>query len=481
MTEQNISINNKYQKKGDKTHPLSSGILILEVVIMEKNIYESKSILRLVATFSFPAIFSLLMEIMTSVVDTIFAGHLGTDSVDALTAMGLLAPLLNIFTAIQALYAVSTSILIARHLNNQSERDGYFSTGILCTLLVSMTVSALSYWGTESILHLLGAKQVVFVFAKDYLQIQLLSNIFSALGYTFTSSIRAFGYPKTEMLITALSIVTNIIANVIFAFGLHMGLAGLALGTLFSEIFCMLLALIWLLQKKFLPALRHVEKTKHFSRAWELFRLGFAQTIIQLLGGCTGFFMNHSFMLYGTLHYVAIWNMVQKIYTLFLMPIVGITQGIQTIIAYYSGHQKETQKRETIRCTVVCTMLYGFVALALIFLLGGKILTFFSTSSTLLTQSLTILKIVFLSFPIVGIFYTILTLLEVTGHEIKAIVLTLSRQVFLLLPLVSLLPKLLPQYNNAIFCAVPMTDLFVLIIAAIITIKTIKSKSSVNK
>lgn len=334
---------------------------------MEKNIYESKSILRLVATFSFPAIFSLLMEIMTSVVDTIFAGHLGTDSVDALTAMGLLAPLLNIFTAIQALYAVSTSILIARHLNNQSERDGYFSTGILCTLLVSMTVSALSYWGIESILHLLGAKQMVFVFAKDYLQIQLLSNIFSALGYTFTSSIRAFGYPKTEMLITALSIVTNIIANVIFAFGLHMGLAGLALGTLFSEIFCMLLALIWLLQKKFLPALRHVEKTKHFSRAWELFRLGFAQTIIQLLGGCTGFFMNHSFMLYGTLHYVAIWNMVQKIYTLFLMPIVGITQGIQTIIAYYSGHQKETQKRETIRCTVVCTMLYGFVALALFF------------------------------------------------------------------------------------------------------------------
>lgn len=448
---------------------------------MEKNIYESKSILSLIATFSFPAIFSLLMEIMTSVVDTIFAGHLGTDSINALTAMGLLSPLLNMFTAIQALYAVSTSILIARHLNQKAQREQYFSTGILCTLLVSTTVSALSYCGTKPILHLLGAEQMVFVCAKSYLQIQLLSNIFSALGYTLTSCIRAFGYPKTEMLITALSIVTNIIANVIFAFRLHMGLAGLALGTLVSEIFCMVLALIWLAKKKFLPALQNLRNTKLFSSAWELFRLGFAQTIIQLLGGCTAFFMNHSFMLYGTLHGVAIWNMVQKIYTLFLMPIVGTTQGIQTIIAYYSGHQKEHRKLETIRYTIICTVLYGFVAVTLIFLFGGKILEIFSPSDTLLMQSTTVLKIIFLTFPIIGVFYTILTVLEVTGYEIKAIILTLSRQVFLLLPLVYLLPKLMPQHSNAVFWAVPIADLFVLIIAAAILIKTIKSKASVRK
>lgn len=112
---------------------------------MEKNIYESKSIRALIVTFSIPAILSLVVEIMTSVVDTVFAGHLGATSVNALTAMGLLSPLLSIFTAFQVLYAVSTAILIARHLNNKEEQNGYFSTGILFTILVSLTVSILSF------------------------------------------------------------------------------------------------------------------------------------------------------------------------------------------------------------------------------------------------------------------------------------------------------------------------------------------------
>lgn len=79
---------------------------------MKENIYEKKSVHSLVLYFSVPAIFSLIVEIMASVVDTAFAGHLGEISVDALTTMGLLSPVLSIYTAFQALFAVSTSIMI---------------------------------------------------------------------------------------------------------------------------------------------------------------------------------------------------------------------------------------------------------------------------------------------------------------------------------------------------------------------------------
>lgn len=163
---------------------------------MEKNIYESKSIRALIVTFSIPAILSLVVEIMISVVDTIFAGHLGAISVNALTAMGLLSPVLSIFTAFQSLYAVSTAILIARHLNNKDERNNYFSAGILFTFLINLAISTLSFLGMDNILHLLGAEKEVFDLAKNYLQIQLVSNIFSAMGYTLTSCIRALVIPK---------------------------------------------------------------------------------------------------------------------------------------------------------------------------------------------------------------------------------------------------------------------------------------------
>lgn len=432
---------------------------------MEKNIYESKSIRALIAAFSIPAILSLVVEMMTSVVDTAFAGHLGAASVNALTAMGLLSPVLSIFTAFQALYAVSTAILIARHLNHREERNGYFSAGILFTILVSLAVSVLSFWGMDHILHLLGAEREVFDLAKNYLQIQLVSNVFSAVGYTLTSCIRAFGDPKMEMVITTLAVGVNIAANAMFAFGFQMGFTGLALGTLVSEIICMLLAVCWILKKGFFPSFRHLHGTTLCRRAWELFRLGFVQTVIQALAGCTGFFVNHSLMLHATLNHVAIWNIVQKIYTLLLMPVVGITQGIQTVIAYYSGQKQETEKQKTIRLTVFYTVLYGCIGTGFIFLFGNRILSIFGSSDAILAQSTAVLKIIFLTFPVVGIFYTILTLLEVTGHEIKAVILTLLRQVFLLLPLVYLLPNLFPQRKHAVFWAVPISDLLILFLA----------------
>ena len=325
---------------------------------------------------------------------------------------------------------------------------------------------------------MLGAEGEVFDLAKKYLQIQLVSNIFSAMGYTLTSCIRAFGYPKMEMVITTLAVGVNIIANAIFAFGFQMGFIGLALGTLVSEIVCMLLAVCWILKKGFFPSFRHLRCTTLCFRAWELFRLGFVQTVIQALAGCTGFFVNNSLMLHATLNHVAIWNIVQKIYTLLLMPIVGITQGIQTIIAYYSGHKQETKKQKTIRLTIFYTVLYGCIGTILVFLFGNRILSIFGSSDAILAQSTAVLKIIFLIFPVVGIFYTILTLLEVTEHEIKAVILTLLRQVFLLLPLVYLLPNLFPQLKNAVFWAVPISDLLILFLAIIIKAITLENSKT---
>ena len=125
---------------------------------MEDNIYERKSVNSLILYFSVPAVLSLIVEIMASVVDTAFAGHLGPLAVDALTAMGLITPVLNIFTAIQALFAVSTSIFIARYLNQEDRRNEFFLSGMLMTFFLSLFVSAVAYIAMDSILNALGLK-----------------------------------------------------------------------------------------------------------------------------------------------------------------------------------------------------------------------------------------------------------------------------------------------------------------------------------
>lgn len=432
---------------------------------MKKNIYEKKSVHSLILYFSIPAIFSLIVEIMASVVDTAFAGHLGEISVDALTTMGLLSPVLSIYTAFQALFAVSTSIMIAKYLKDQEVRDEYLITGLCMSFVASVGVSITSYLIMPRLLSFLGATGKIAILAQKYLKIQLFSNVFSALGYTLTSCIRAFGYPRIEMVLTGLAVFVNIVFNSIFVFWFDMGFKGLAYGTFVSELFCCVVSLLWLLKHQLLWTKCQISWKKLKKYTFELLKLGISQTVIQSLAGCTAFFVNQSLMLHTTLDHVAVWNVVQKIYTLFLMPIVGITQGVQTIIAYFDGHQEENKKKKTLITTISYTVIFGLAAVTLVFFFGKNILSLFANSGNIYQLGNGILRIVFSTFPLMGIFYTIMTLYEVTGHEGKAVFLILIRQVFLMIPLTYLLPKIFPDFLVAVFWAVPIADIMALLMA----------------
>ena len=147
------------------------------------------------------------------------------------------------------------------------------------------------------------------------------------------------------------------------------------------------------------------------------------------------------------------------------MPIVGITQGVQTIIAYFDGQQEEEKRKKTLVSTMGYTVLYGLMGVMLIYTFGANILSVFSNSSDVYQLGKEVLRTIFLTFPLMGIFYTIVTLYEVTGHEGKAVFLILMRQVILIITLVFLLPKIMPEYSLTIFCSVPIADIIAIITA----------------
>ena len=435
---------------------------------MKDNIYENTSVKRLILYFSVPAILSLIVEILASVVDTAFAGHLGSQSVDALTAMGILTPLLNLFTSVQSLFAVSTSVFTAKYLNDKIKRDGFFVTGLLMSAIVSTTFSLIIHFSLNHVLNMLNAQGNVFFLAESYLKIQLLSNIFSSIGYTLTSIIRAYGFPEAEMKITISSVIVNILFNAILTFGFRAGFAGLAAGTLISEVICALYAFIWLKKHFLLPSSYHISMSVFIGNLKELVKLGLAETLIQSVGGCTGFFVNNSIMLHLGIAYIGIWNVVQNIYTLLLMPVVGITQAVQTIIAYFNGQGNEEKKKKTIKSTTFATVSYGIAATIFVFISGSSVLSIFLHSDELVCSAVTVLRIAFAGFSLTGIFYTIMTLFEVTGHEIRAVVMILMRQVFLMVPLVYILPYLLKGVSLSVFFAIPASDVLALFITLIL-------------
>ncbi|MEF9942454.1 MAG: MATE family efflux transporter [Lachnospiraceae bacterium] len=441
---------------------------------MNENIYEQKSLGKLIITFGIPSILSLIIEMLTGVIDTAFAGNLPDIGVDALSAMALISPILGIFIALQTLYAMSTGILIAKYLNRKEKQNSSYITGVIMSVAVAVATSVLCYLMLSRILAILGAEGRIFSLASQYLKIQLMSNIFSSLGYTLTCCIRAFGYPKIEVVIISVSVITNIVFNFIFAFLLHKGIAGLAWGTFVSESVCVICAICFLIKKKrWIP--KEMPSFREFlQRAVELFKIGIAQTVIQILGGCTNIVMNERLLFLGSITHVAAWSVVQRIYSLVLMPIVGLTQGVQNIIAYFSGNHAQEKVHKISKYTMLYCGSYGIIAFIAMILGGENILLLFGNSIEILTIAKEILLVVFIGFPFIGILYTDMTLLQVTGHEFSSVLLILSRQVFILMPLIYIMPTIVGYSNLNIsktmilYLCVPIADLLATIFASVV-------------
>lgn len=438
---------------------------------MKTNVYESQSINSLILTFSIPAIFSLLIEMMTAVVDTSFAGHLGSQSERALTAMGLLSPLMAVFVALQTLFAISTAIMISTYLgrNDKTKLNNYFKSGFIMTIVVSASTSFLVYLFMHSILSMLGAEAEVYELAQDYLRIILISNIFSAVGYTLTSVIRAFGNPKAEAVIIVLSVVINVVGNAILTFALQLGMVGIALGTLLSEVVCALLAVMYLVKNQNWFTSNPISPKAFIAMSYNMFKIGFSQTTIQLLAGITAFIVNYQLLTVGGNAHIAMWNIANKMYMLLLMPIIGITQAVQTIVAYFNGKGDEDKKLLVVKKTVQYCFFYGIGITAIVFLVGKYILVLFTGDQAMIDSVMSIIQVIFITFPILGVTYTIMTLLQVTGSEMKAVIIGVTRQVVSVIPLVIILPTIFEKYDIftispsfSIFFAIPLADILTL-------------------
>lgn len=434
---------------------------------MQKNIYEEKSINKLIWVFSIPSIIALVIEMMTSIVDTIFAGHLQEISENALSALGIISPILSIFIAFQSLYSMSTAVFIAKYFKDEEKRQKYFIIGTIFSFLVSGLISIIVFIFMDKILFLLGAEGIIFDLAKQYLLIQLISNVFSSIGFTFTSAIRSFGYPKQEMIITILSVLVNIIFNTIFIFKLDLGFESLAFSTLISEFFCFIISLVYILYNKLFNKKYKVIK-QDIKKGLELFKLGFAQTIIQILGSLSGFFINSSLILNASISYLAVWNIISKIYSIMLMPIVGITQGIRSIVAYYKANNQNCKKKKTIKFTIIYSFIYGILATILIFLFAKNIIFIFGEINDIYYITVKSLKIIISSLSFMGILYTIITVLEVTEQENKALFLILFRQVFIMIPIVYIIPLIFKNNDIYIFFSIPISDILGLIFSIIL-------------
>lgn len=439
------------------------------------NIFERKSIQQLIIIFSLPTICSLVLESMASMIDTMFAGHLGSMSNIALSAMGMLSPILLLLIAAQLIFGVSTSIVISKRLgeNDKEKVNNTFKVGFYASFVSSSIISFLIFLFQDQLLKLLGASGEVMLLAKEFLNIAVIFNVFSSVGYMLVNNIRAFGYPKVEIFVSVSSTIVHILFNVIFTFGFDMGIKGIALSTLVSEVYYFGVTFIFLVKKGLWIKKSKLTFVEGKEILVSLVKIGFVQFLMQSLNSVSSLVINKVLIKYGGIEYIGAWSICSNINMVILLPLIGLTQGVQSVIAYFHGSKDKSKESVAKSKTVKYSLTYAMSITVLVYLFANKITRIFTSDMNIVNLATPIVKIIVVAFPFLGIIYTLITFMQVSGEEQSASKLELTRQILLVIPLTIILPLIFSKYSFmnispqfAVFLATPISSFLLVVLYA---------------
>ena len=426
----------------------------------------------LLMKYALPGIIAMTATSLYNMVDSIFIGH-GVGAM-ALSGLTVAKPFMDICAAFGSLVGVGASSLVAIKLGEKDYRSAndVLANVILLNVLLGALVMVVGLYWLDPILYAFGASDVTISYARDYMEIILWANILTHIYYGLNSMLRSIGHPKVAMFSTIVAVVANIILDPIFIFALDMGVRGAALATILSQAIAVVGQMVVFLNPK---------EVIYFHRGiWRLKRditmralgIGTAPFLMHLAACFVVIVLNNQLKRYGGDMAIATFGITNRFMFFFAMVVMGLNQGMQPIVGYNYGAKLYDRMIRALKLTAMCaTCVMGMLWLFGLIWPEGFI-RLFTHDEVLVAQSIAPARVmlctmVMVGFPmVVGNFYTSI------GMSGKAIFLSLTRQVFLLIPSILLLPLLFQTVEVSpiwgVWWSLPICDALAAIIAAIV-------------
>ena len=192
---------------------------------------------RHILSLAAPMTLAQLINVLYSVVDRIYIGHLPHASAQALTGIGLCLPVITIISAFANLFGMGGAPLcsIARGGHQEDRAQKVMGNSFSMLLLSGTVLMILCLIFKEPVLYLFGASEETFGYADAYLTIYLLGTVFVMTSLGMNNFINAQGFGKMGMMTVLLGAVMNIILDPVLIFGFDMGVRGAAIATVISQ------------------------------------------------------------------------------------------------------------------------------------------------------------------------------------------------------------------------------------------------------
>lgn len=430
----------------------------------QRNLILNGNIRPLLFKFSAPAITGMLVSALYNMVDTLYVGQgVGPLAISALT---IVLPIQLIIMAIGIMIGIGSASVISRAFGAKEDEKALNTagTGMLLTVLISIILMIPSYIFADRLLYFFGASSNTFTMAKDYMSIILIGFVSFSFGIFSNNLIRAEGKPRAAMYSMLIGAVSNIILDPVFIFVLGLGVKGAAIATIISQIFSMIYCISFFVSSKSIYIIKAKYFKLNFALAKEILTVGFPSFALQLLGSVIFLIFNKSIVKYGTDMHIAVMGIGLRIMNLIEMPIIGIAQGYSTLVSFNYGAKLYSRIKTIFREAVMWTIVIagaGFIALMFF---PGPILNIFTKDRELIQMGVTPMRIIVVFLPFIGFQVLGGSLFQAIGKTVPALLITLSRQLLLLIPALIVLPLFFGI--TGIWLSISVSNFFSIILTA---------------
>ncbi len=427
---------------------------------------------RLLVEYALPAIIAMTASSLYNMVDSIFIGQ----GVGALAISGLAVtfPFMNLSAAFGAAVGVGASSYISVKLGQKDYAKALrvFGNTVTLNVIIGILFSTISLLLLDPILYFFGASDQTISYAREYMIIILLGNVITHLYFGMNAVLRSASKPRAAMFIIIFTVVLNTLLDPLFIYTFDLGIAGAAYATILAQ----LLAFLWQLKlfsdkREILHLQRGIYKPS-LRIIRNILAIGMSPFFMNACACIIVIFINKNLLTYGGDLAVGAYGIANRVAFIFVMVTMGVNQGMQPIAGYNYGAQKFDRLLRVLKLAMIsatCVTTSGFLVAELC---PRLCVSLFTDDAQLTSLSINGLRILMAAMPIVGYQMVITNFFQSIGMAKISIVLSLSRQLLLLLPLLILLP---PYFGiDGVWMSMPVSDTLSALLAFVVMSRYMK-------
>lgn len=424
---------------------------------------------QLMWKISLPIMFSMLIQALYNIVDSMFVAKYSSQ---ALAAVSLAFPVQMLMIAVGVGTGVGLNSLISRLLGEKhsSEARATANNGVFLAVISWAVFALIGGLLSDPFFRAFTQDEATIAMGNDYLRIVTIFSFGLFMQLAVEKIMQASGNTVYNMIVQCVGAVINIVLDPIFIFGLgpipSMGVAGAAIATVIGQFSAMILGFI-INQKKNKELSIKLKGFRPNGRIIKsIYIVGFPSIIMQSIGSVMTIFMNMILISFGDIA-VSVLGVYFKLQSFVFMPVFGLTNGLIAVIGYNYGARNRKRIYDAIKVALVYALIIMAVGTLAFMLVPETLLSLFESQEEAIAGELTrigvpALQIISMGFLMAAVGIILSTVFQAIGNGILSLIMSLARQLIVLLPMAWLLAQW--KGLDAVWWAFPAAEIVSLII-----------------